>query len=356
MSNSRSARKAFTLIELLVVIAIIAILVALLLPAVQSAREAARRSECKNKLKQIGLALHNYEGTYSVLPPGVIDGARIGVVRNNGRLVKNTTIHVLLLPMLENESLYNNFDLNLATGPATHADSPTLAGGWPNPNTTLVQEEVSAFRCPSDTADGPINYTGTVEYRKDNQGRTNFLPCGGSRGWTTNQSYDAHGGSTRTMPNGVTGVCDQGMFGLNGSAKFRDVTDGLSSTFAWGEVRQNIGRDDARGIVNTAHSSAWGSYSYLASFIAVHPNSDPLHINNERYHLNGARNDPKYPNGNGGSPLRINHHGGTASSPHPGGAHFLLGDGAVRFVNDGIERSVYAYLNYSHDAQDVGEF
>ncbi len=361
MKNQLSPRKAFTLIELLVVIAIIAILVALLLPAVQSAREAARRSECKNKLKQIGLALHNYEGTYGQLPPGSINGALTGTAQNGGspRPVKNTTALALLLPYIDQEGLYNQINFDLATGPAVDSTTPTIQGGWPNVNRAAVQQDVPAYLCPSDNADGKINYTGTDEYRKDNQGRANYLPTGGSRFWSTNLAWSTRGGTTRVMPPGPGGgltVQDRGMFGHNGSAFFRDVTDGLSNSFAFGEARQGIGRDDVQGIVNTAHSSAWGSYSHVAAAISVHPNVDPLHINNERYFINGKRNTPEYPNSNGTPTLSISHHGGAASSAHAGGAHFLMGDGGVQFISQSINRNIYAYLHFIHDGQDTGAF
>jgi len=312
------------------VIAIIAILVALLLPAVQQAREAARRSECKNKLKQIGLALHNYEGTYGVLPPGVIDGcvSRTLDAAYNDHLTpldaKNTTSLAMLLPYLDQEALYNTMDFDLATGGATHTSyGLAVVGGWPNVNTAAVQKDVPQFLCPSDPVEGKINYGTHKHYYEPNLGRTNYLPCGGSRLWSTNRAWSLYSNSTHVLPNGVR-VVSRGMFGYQGSAKFRDVTDGLSSTFAFGEARQNIGRDDIPGIVNTGHSSAWGSHTHVGAAIVVHPNATPTHYNNGRYHINGNRDDTEYTSG-ANAATRFNHHGGTASSAHPGGAHFLLG-------------------------------
>jgi prepilin-type N-terminal cleavage/methylation domain-containing protein len=364
MQRSGSPRKAFTLIELLVVIAIIAILVALLLPAVQSAREAARRSECKNKLKQIGLALHNYEGTYSVLPPGAIDANRSYPVRStspapfNTRPTKNVTVNALLLPYMDQEALYNQIDFNLATGGARHGESGPVLGGWPNANTTVVQQDVPAFLCPSDPVEGKNNNGDAAHYLSTNAGRTNYLPCGGSRGWATDNFWSNLSGATRTMPNGTAGVSDRGAFGFNGAARFQDITDGLSSTVIFGEARQNPGSDTRPGIEGS-HAASWGSYTWVSNFINVHPNSDPRHINNFRYHVNGPRDvPPSNATAYTGQPsiYRVRHHGGAASSAHPGGAHFLLGDGAVTFIAENIDVHPYAYLNYIADGQDTGEF
>lgn len=364
MGRGMRTRKAFTLIELLVVIAIIAILVALLLPAVQSAREAARRSECKNKLKQIGLALHNYEGTYSVLPPGAIDANRSYPVLTtapapfNSRPTKNVTVNALLLPFLDQETLYSQIDFNLATGGAAHLTLGTpVLGGWPNVNTVPVQAVVPAFLCPSDPVDGPLNNTDAQHYLATNAGRTNYLPCGGSRGWTTNNFWSNLGTATRTMPDGTV-VNDRGMFGFNGAARFQDVKDGLSNTVAFGEARQDVGTDTLPGIEGS-HAAAWGSYTWVSNFIAYHPGSNPIDINNFRYHINGPRDVPApYAAAYSGQPTiyRVRHHGGAASSAHPGGAHFLIADGGVRFIQESIGIAPYAYLNFINDGQDVGEF
>lgn len=360
MKKPRSRRKAFTLIELLVVIAIIAILVALLLPAVQAAREAARRSECKNKLKQIGLALHNYESTYGVLPAGAIDANRSYPVRTtspapfNSRRTKNTTVNALILPFLDQEGLYNKINWDLATGGAAHSSlSGPVLGGWPNANTVVMQEVVPAFLCPSDPVDGLLSNSDANHYLATNAGRTNYLPCGGSRGWGDNNFWSNLANASRTMPNGTPGVYDRGAFGFNGAAKFKDITDGLSSTFLFGEARQNPGTDTKHGIEGS-HAAAWGSYTWVSNFIAVHPNSNSNHINNVRYHINGPRDVP----GMTGSAavLRVRHHGGAASSAHPGGAHFLLADGGVTFISETIDIHPYAYLNYIADTQDIGEF
>ena len=157
-------RRAFTLIELLVVIAIIAILVALLLPAVQQAREAARRSECKSKLKQIGIGLHNYHDVHSVFPCGDINpnrscgvtrtcGAGINTAPTPGGTVKNHTVHMLLLPYVDQASLYEELNFDAATGLSRHSlNVNPLAGTAAEQaaNGQLIQTIIPGFLCPSD--------------------------------------------------------------------------------------------------------------------------------------------------------------------------------------------------------------
>lgn len=369
-----SRRRAFTLIELLVVIAIIAILIALLLPAVQQAREAARRSQCKNNLKQIGLACHNYHDTFGLLPPGSIHANRVSLVTLNNapnpQPVSNTVATVLLLPYLDQAPLYNQFDLRVAMGPALNpAESPAgLAGGsWPNVNGGFVNGNqgpdprrtvLSVYLCPSDgVANSLLNATATNYQTGGEVGRTCYLMCGGSRGWDTNQTYwsQAVQTATRTMPDGTTLVKDRGVFGHDGAARLTDIKDGTSNTTMFGEARQSIGTTRERGIVDVNHSAAWSCYTHISNFISVHPNVDVQHINNVRYHINGTR-DLIGATGGTYTVTQASHHGGAASSAHAGGAQFVMADGAVKFLSENIDKNLYAYLNFVADGQPVGEF
>jgi len=368
-------RRAFTLIELLVVIAIIAILVALLLPAVQQAREAARRTQCKSNLKQIGIALANYHDAFNGLPPGTLCGNRVNdVTRANVRgteAVKNHTALMLLLPYLDQASLYEEIDFDQHSGEALHGDSAPngLAGNpWAsNPNNIgngvdpgPVHRVIAGFLCPSDNAVGLLSSGNNAHYKLDRHGRTNYLMGGGSRGWSVNHWQSVARSSRWMRPNG-TGTNprllyrDRGIFGHNGAARMRDMSDGSSNTIAFGEARQNIGSNTIPGIVNTNHSSAWSAYTWVSNFVVCHPNENANHINNVRYHINGPRNVNGMA-GSGGGPTRVNHHGGTASSAHTGGAHFLFGDGTVRFLNETIGVAQYATLMYMGDGELVGDF
>src|SRR5262245_26681291 len=216
--GSRSPRgiRGFTLIELLVVIAIIAILIALLLPAVQQAREAARRTQCKNQLKQIGLALHNYHDTFNLFPYGSESAATM-----SPPLIKNHTGWLLLLPFIDQAPLYNTINFNLATGEWLGGTSIPVAGGAPilAPNAAVSAVKLGLLLCPSDSGrqfwqfDGTYGcVTGQNAYRS-------------SYGFSV---YTGQPGSLWTFEPQTT----RGMFGASSNCNIRDITDGTSNTVA----------------------------------------------------------------------------------------------------------------------------
>ena len=214
-------RRGFTLIELLVVIAIIAVLIALLLPAVQAAREAARRLQCVNNLKQIGLAIHNYISTHDTLPPG---DQRIWSP-TNANLITNGdfSAHVRLLPFMEQQPLYNAANLNLPILNDTLGEFC---------NSTVMLTRMTGFLCPSATAPsyigtglaaGPYT-TATVP------GNCYFASMGSSL------EYDAT--NTAGPPNGLfyySGTSN------TGPVRFAAITDGTSNTIAFGEWKPGSG-------------------------------------------------------------------------------------------------------------------
>ena len=171
MSKQQMRKRGFTLIELLVVIAIIAILIALLLPAVQQAREAARRSQCRNNLKQLGLALMNYHESYNVFPPSYING---GEVRSYGYLpygqIKNHTGYLLLLPYIDQQPMYNAIDFRFATG---QADWRSRGGG--QRQLQIEGKKLEVLRCPSDANfDDPHSYGWQNMYTIHNSSRVSY--------------------------------------------------------------------------------------------------------------------------------------------------------------------------------------
>ena len=325
----------FTLIELLVVIAIIAILIALLLPAVQQAREAARRTQCKNNLKQIGLALHNYESTHKVIPQSAISSTGNGggnTYSAGGQNVNNAradwTWSAMLLPYIEQAPLYNTLNM----GPLF----PNQVAAQPN-GLALLQTRLAAFVCPSDTF---LNPNPNRPFRKIIAGQNVFL--GGS-------SYPASTGQRGSEKTGAFGV-DQD------PRKFRDFTDGLSNTIFVAERKT--------GELVVGQGGAWSGVWCCMEHA-------PL--------TGGIPQDVAWRWQTGFSPLFDLASGdsgctgvnpcvqpySTASSQHVGGLQVLMGDGGVRFISLNIQwlratapepRSIWANLCDINDGNPIGEF
>lgn len=277
----RTRQRGFTLIELLVVIAIIAILVALLLPAVQQAREAARRTQCKNNLKQLGIAMHNYHDTYKVFPMGWI-GVEAGVADVEGGSGFGWATH--LLPFCDQAPIYNQFDFNLDITDAAHTDA--------------ILFDINVHRCPSDN--GPTSWTiqddatGTIDLAT--LATANYV---GSFGTTEIDECE-------TTPAGSNCEGD-GFFGQNSSLRIRDIKDGTSNTLMLGERKSDINASPQW--MSTWVGSVPGGQEHLARFLGV------------------ADHTPNHPNS----------HFEDYSSRHEGGAQFCLGDGSVRFVSEAID-------------------
>lgn len=338
-------KKGFTLVELLVVIAIIGILVSLLLPAVQAAREAARRMQCGNNLKQIGVAMHNYHDTYKTLPPGTINPGiasnrpTMVAIRNN---ILNHTGHMLILPFMEQQPLHDAINFNIASGGFNRAGG-TLTGGWPNPNQALMKAKIPSYLCPSDRGDerGAVTNNRTRDYIADDNGHLNYALCAGGHGngWPGRQhAWQVYSGSTAFLMDGRR-VAYRGAFGHNGAAKFRDFIDGTSNVVIVGEVRVAERR-------SVHYEHIWGSYRRYGTFFNNHPNRDVNHINNFRYHINGpvcvdGATRSCAATGARAWNAKYNHVGVTGSM-HPGGAQYTLGDGSVRFVSETIDKNTWA--------------
>lgn len=214
----------FTLIELLVVIAIIAILIALLLPAVQQAREAARRSQCKNNLKQMGLAFHNYHETFRVLPPGfVVDLVVANTSTGNSGLGWSGCI----LPAIDQTNVYNTLDFNADWGTGINEDACATF--------------LNIYRCPSDT---------TVEHRNhdgiDARVPTSYLAC-----------FSGTAGSDSEA--NVTDA--DGTFFLNSSIKMRDISDGTSNTIAAGECVNDFAAFKDHFYIGSTSIGGWDGLS-----------------------------------------------------------------------------------------------
>ena len=299
--------RGFTLIELLVVIAIIAILIALLLPAVQQAREAARRSTCKNSMKQWGISLHNYHETFNTLPPGAF-----GTGGSNGENDRwnHLGFHVMLLPYIDQAPLYEQFDFN------RHYDFVT---NFPlkrqrTPLNFCPSARIADQVAPSETRGGVAQIPFTIHYYgvAGAKGPNPYSqPQAGSLFplVPTSASPAAHGGF------GTTGVLTR-----NRHFGFRDMTDGVSTTFMMGEISAET---------DPVQQVSWRAWTQGASgngnTAAMYPAKNVFRaIGKSGYNVNGFFfNDVRF------------------GSMHPGGTHFLMGDGSVKFISENVDFATY---------------
>ncbi|QDU36290.1 putative major pilin subunit [Maioricimonas rarisocia] len=309
MTSSKCQRRGFTLIELLVVIAIIAILIALLLPAVQQAREAARRSQCKNNLKQLGLALHNYHDVYGSFPPAYIDlrGAPGGIPDNDGHWAWSA----MILPQMDQAPLYNQLQVGTLT--ATQAISANQAD---------MQRKYAAFRCPSDV--GPDTHDAGVEpgYAIENSSNTN-LGLSLTNYVVANNNASVRQRQATDPANGVTGAV--GAFFRDSKIGMRDMLDGSSNTILVGERawRQGSVRMSAGTLLAVRDANANGPSAQDAS---VAWNQGLMSIaGSVRWPMNPVMTSPNTDRSQ------------AFSSLHEGGIQVLLGDGSVRFISENID-------------------
>jgi prepilin-type N-terminal cleavage/methylation domain-containing protein/prepilin-type processing-associated H-X9-DG protein len=329
-------RSGFTLIELLVVIAIIAILIALLLPAVQQARESARRTQCRNHFKQVGLALHNYHDNFNQFPPALISSGRFGT--SASMPVLNTTGFVLILPYMDQAPLYNRYNFSVQSSSSNPNSRPfPMPGGVGGDtiNAPVYQAVVSGFLCPSDPVGGApyVSGAGTAGFYSSNGARrSNMLFASGA--------YSDYDGDYLTYS-----ATEKGAFGNDGAAQMRDFRDGTSNTIIVGESKQLGKCTGAADTVSNADffGPFWGAGVHTCCHGRT-PVGDPRFTVNGRFNTTATTALPfQYAWGMG--------------SQHVGGAHFLFGDGSVRFISENISYAdVFTWLNRINDGRTVGEF
>jgi prepilin-type N-terminal cleavage/methylation domain-containing protein/prepilin-type processing-associated H-X9-DG protein len=358
-------RRGFTLIELLVVIAIIAVLIALLLPAVQAAREAARRSQCTNNLKQIGLAMHNYHQAINTFPMGKSESAS-AVPYTGYAGWTEWSAHAMLLPYMEQTPTYNAINFGFCGGYSMGAQI----------NATAWSRLIAAFLCPSDTNAG---FGGSPT--GPGTGTPNTNSYRGSIG-TTTQNYGNPGyAACQPNPMGFGGPpgCQSfstGMFVYWNCYGIRDCVDGTSNTIAFAEslVGDNsnvVGYHRNNGVTGVGNASGaqapdasvlnfqtvvlpalnnctqnyrgsgplsgtignrwgWGAMSETLFNTIVTPNSKQVPWNSCRYSCGGCGPDDSIFS--------------NAQSAHPGGVNVMFGDGSVRFIKDSIAQQTWYAL------------
>jgi prepilin-type N-terminal cleavage/methylation domain-containing protein len=334
--NQKSAPTAFTLVELLVVIAIIGILVALLLPAVQAAREAARRIQCNNNLKQLGVAIHNYHDAHKLLPPALLFDANQDPAKSD--LFRANWV-ILVLPYLEEQSLYNQFNLKLPiSDPANQAARGTA---------------LSVMLCPTDIGQA-IPFAGVSGSNMgSNWARGNYAANAGNLSLGP-APYDScgHCGMYGISPHRATGWVDnnrRGVMGACASMKLGKILDGTSHTMLLSEVRIGVNEFDHRGVWAMGTSGSSSLFRHGFDGDANGPNacfsggSDDIR---GCYYLEST--SP------GATPLKTecmfcygpsggdNATQATARSRHTGGVFSVFCDGSVHFIDDTIYGGAYA--------------
>ena len=319
--------KGFTIVELLVVITIIGILISLLLPAVQAAREAARRTQCANNLKQIGLATLNYENTWRILPAG----AYVASPDWSDWTVYRGSILIRLLPYIEQQALYDQFDLTRQTGDQTLSGSATPIG------TTIV----AAYVCPSDSYPSIITDSNTgYPPAIINRAKHNYAASCGPTALGANSGCDCETYLTLNQTAASLGVSapmyrpgtNAGVFGRNSvSNPLSSIRDGLSNTILFGEVLPACSATQRNGGWSASNNGQGLTSTLVPINYDTSDDSSPDYCHRS-YNWN----------------MELGF-----KSSHPGGAQFTFGDGSIHFLSENIDYGNYQYLGGKADGQSA---
>ena len=325
-------RRAFTLIELLVVIAIIAILIALLLPAVQQAREAARRTQCKSNLKQLGLALHNYHDQANTFPIGA-------------QPANKPNWRYSILPQIDQAPLFNQLVIGTQGWQSGCNSTSAYGQQYYNQNRILVGLAVPVFECPSsplltnDPSGSMCNY--------DQQQLHDYV---GISGAFPDPSIPARGAGTCSSASTYGVYCNNGVLVPGRNYRMRDLVDGTSNIIVIAEQSGVVANTDRRSNYHGGWRGWSGSGDVTASTAAQHVSG----VTTVAFAINA-----KTPQSGGSTVPASNapYSGNTViNSYHSGGIHVLMGDGPVRFVSENIDFTNLLRLCVRDDSQVVGEF
>jgi len=336
MSARKSKPRAFTLVELLVVIAIIGVLVALLLPAVQAARESARRSSCSNNLKQLALALHNYQDALGKLPPAAIG---LASCRNAGAesVGLNASGWTMALPFFEQSALHAKYDFNSCASVYQQTGNTATLKGDPvsSGNAAVVSTLLKVFICPSD------NGSPYLEEGKDGSSHYIIKAGSGAKGAKTSYDFSTNGPTECSQKWDVYGT-NRRLFGNQSYSRIDDAKDGTSNTIMICETTLEVW--DGRG-------PAWGYRGWVQVGIDPVGKNVPKGINVwPCCSWNSWATSP--------APGRKGKLGewGSPGSLHPGGAQFALADGSVRMISQNIDATLLEGLATYNGGETVSDF
>jgi prepilin-type N-terminal cleavage/methylation domain-containing protein len=344
MLRPKKARRGFTLIELLVVIAIIGVLIALLLPAVQAAREAARRAQCVNNLKQIGLGIFNYESSQGTFPPGMLTRSQLDLPTNCSNS-QGHTLFAFILPYMELTTVYNAINFNVPAWGYNAAPSIT-SGGVSGPfglyQATAYTTKVNIYLCPSD------------QYGKMSNPQVADV-LGGSGNPYSPSSYAGNGGTIEHMWWGYGAGANQpycdaggavtpnGAFGRNYGYKISEFLDGTSNTLLVGETSRFLQEPTSnfnfwnRGVGAFVDDVGSGIRIQTIAYTVPRINAPQTGVNPAYLVYNTWWDINTFPQS-------LNEGTFGFRSLHPGGANFLVGDGTVKFVKQTLNPKIYQAL------------
>ena len=327
----KNTRTAFTLIELLVVIAVIALLVALLLPAVQQAREAARRTSCKNNLKQLGIALHNYHDTHGIFPP-----AGYSMIPNQAIFSPTAFVHIL--PYVEQDALYQLVKPHFTDGTNWYLHDGSAVAL----RNKTDGKSIPLYICPSSPINTMVDVQGTAQLVP-----SYVMIAGSSNHRTTDPSAFS---SSRVSGGGV--------FPPMIRVRFRDITDGTTNVIMVGETSSWLEGNSTETHRYLPYSSS-GIWHGLATDRPPNGTANSFGDEDRCYGITTLDADIG-PNPYADPPLHDRHRTNRCNAPlasqHSGGVQVILADGSVRFVSENIYREIYLNLADRDDGNVIEEY